>query len=439
MELIDKLQILGESAKYDAACTSSGVQRGGKRDGGIGSTAAPGLCHSFSADGRCISLLKVLMTNYCICDCKYCINRISNDIPRAAFTPEEIARLTIEFYKRNYIEGLFLSSGIIRNPDYAMEQMCRAISLLRHQYHFNGYIHAKAIPGASPELIQKMGMLADRMSVNIELPSEQSLNKLAPDKSKSKILKPMAFIRDGITENQHDLQVYRHAPQFTPAGQSTQMIIGATPDTDFQIMRLSESLYQKYALRRVFYSAYIPVGDHALIPVDQPAPLLREHRLYQADWLLRFYGFKAAEILSEDKPSLDPMLDPKCHWALNNLWMFPVDVNRASLETLLRVPGIGPTSARRIVTARRLGPLHFDDLRKLRVVMKRAIYFITCSGKYAEGIRFDYRFIYANLTADTRQHPGSLPDVRNTEQLSLFSTNQPVLQEDYMKCLTGQM
>lgn len=426
MDIKRKLEILGEGAKYDVACTSSGVNRANKK-GTIGNAVAAGICHSFSADGRCVSLLKILMTNYCIYDCQYCISRRSNDIARAIFSPGEIAELTIEFYKRNYIEGLFLSSGVIKSPDYTMELMCKALQLLRSEYLFNGYIHAKTIPGSSPELIRKLGLLADRISVNLELPSEKSLNILAPDKPKKNILKPMGMIRDGITENKEELALYRHAPKFAPAGQSTQVIIGATPDTDFQIIRLAESLYKKYALKRVFYSGYIPMGTHSLLPKNQPVPLLREHRLYQADWLLRFYGFRADELLSEQNSTLDPLLDPKCNWAVNHLEQFPVEINKADYQTLLRVPGIGVISARKILTARRLGPLTFDDLKKLGIVLKRAIYFITCSGKYSKGCKFNYPFIYQNLTADTCMHPKGLPQDNQYEQLSLFSPFLPSL------------
>ena len=419
MDLMDKLSILTDSAKYDAACTSSGSDRGG-REGMIGSANSGGICHSFAADGRCISLLKVLMTNYCIYDCQYCVNRCSNDVPRAAFTPEELANLTMEFYKRNYIEGLFLSSGVMQNPDASMERMCRVLELLRGEYRFNGYIHAKAIPGCSPELVTKLGMLCDRMSVNIELPSEQSLRVLAPNKSKESILRPMTAIRDTLRQSKEELAVFHHAPAFAPAGQATQMIIGATPDTDWQILRLSEGLYKQYRLRRVFYSAYIPVGTNALLPRDQPPPLLREHRLYQADWLIRLYGFKAGELLSREQPSLDPLLDPKCDWALRHLDVFPVEVNRADRDLLLRVPGIGLKSAERILTARRAGKLTFDDLKKIGVVLKRAIYFITCRGQMAPGVRMTPSFIYQNLTADTRRNPRDLPFTPGAEQLSLF-------------------
>lgn len=420
MEVAEKLTILAEGAKYDVACTSSGIDRQGSK-GGIGSASACGICHSFAADGRCISLLKVLMTNSCVYDCGYCMNRRTNDIPRAVFTPRELADLTIGFYRRNYIEGLFLSSGVLRNPDYTMERMCEALSLLRNEYRFNGYIHAKAIPGASRELVYRIGLLADRVSVNLELPSEQSLNLIAPDKPKVNILRPMGNIRDGIAENTHDLTVYRNAPQFAPAGQSTQMIIGATPETDYQIINLAQGLYKKYLLKRVFYSAYIPVGGHALLPRDQPIPLLREHRLYQADFLLRMYGFTAQEILSEQNPSLDPLLDPKCNWALRNLNVFPVEINTADLELLLRVPGIGPRGARKIVTARKMARLDFDNLKKLNIVLKRAAYFITCSGKYMQGMKFEHDFIYHNLTADTRRQPKGLPFAPVAEQTTLFA------------------
>jgi len=420
----EKLQILSDSAKYDVACTSSGLDRGG--GGKLGNTVASGICHSFAADGRCISLLKVLLSNSCVYDCKYCMNRRSNDVPRVTFTPRELAELTIAFYRRNYIEGLFLSSGVLRNPDYTMEQMCSVLQLLREEYRFRGYIHAKTIPGASPELVTRLGSLADRISVNLELPSEASLQLLAPDKPKRSILRPMGLIRDQIEGNRTDLAVYRHAPQFAPAGQSTQMIIGATPDSDFQIMRLAESLYKKYTLKRVFYSAYIPVGGSDLLPADQPVPLLREHRLYQADFLLRYYGFSAGEILSEQSPGLDPLLDPKCHWALRNLHCFPIEINRADLETLLRIPGIGPTGARKIVTARKSGALRFEDLRKMRIVLRRAAYFITCSGKYMPGIRFEHDFIYHNLVADTSRQPSGLSFAPIPEQLTLFSPQAPV-------------
>ncbi len=378
--IMDKLVILTDSAKYDVACTSSGGERGGKA-GSIGSTYAPGCCHSFAADGRCISLLKVLMTNVCAYDCSYCVNRKSNDVPRASFTPRELAELTIEFYRRNYIEGLFLSSAVLISPDYTTEQMIATLRLLREEYKFRGYIHAKGIPGCSPELITQLGMLADRLSINIELPSEQSLRLLAPDKGRHAIFAPMKQIAQSSAAGKKDLALYRGAPKFAPAGQSTQMIIGATPESDHQILQLTEGLYQKYNLKRVFYSAYIPVASDSRLPaIDSKPPLLREHRLYQADWLLRFYQFEAGELLSAENPNFNPYLDPKCNWALHHFDQFPVDVNRAPFEMLLRVPGIGPTSARRIRTARRQGMLGMAELKRMGVVLKRAQYFITCQG-----------------------------------------------------------
>lgn len=418
MELLDKLAILSDAAKYDAACTSSGVRRG-FRPGMIGNTTSSiaGCCHSFSADGRCITLLKVLLSNACVYDCKYCVNRRSDDTRRAAFTPRELAELTIGFYRRNYIEGLFLSSGVLRSPDYTMEQMIQALRILREDYRFNGYIHAKAIPGAAPELVRQLGLLADRLSVNIELPSQRGLQTLAPDKSKEAILRPMGLIRDGAAQSKAELAKYKHAPVFAPAGQSTQLIVGATPDTDRHILHLTESLYQKYRLKRVFYSAYVPVVESSLLPSpDTKPPLLREHRLYQADWLLRFYGFQASELLDDAHPDFDPRLDPKCNWALRHLEQFPVDVMRADIETLLRVPGIGPVSARRIVSARRCGALRFDDLKKLGVVLKRAQYFITCGGKLPEGLRFSAATLPLQLE---RLERGTLP-AEQAEQLSLF-------------------
>lgn len=385
MELLDKLTILADAAKYDAACTSSGVSRGGR--GGLGSALPAGCCHSFSADGRCISLLKVLMTNRCRYDCAYCVNRRSNDVPRATFTPQELCELTLGFYRRNCIEGLFLSSAVLRDPDYTTERMIAVLSLLREGYGFQGYIHAKAIPGANPLLTRRLGLLCDRLSVNIELPSQRSLALLAPDKTKEAILAPMEQIRDGIAVSRQELARYRHAPKFAPAGQSTQMIVGATPETDLQILRLSQGLYRRYRLKRVFYSAYMPVSDSKLLPARQGfrPPLLREHRLYQADWLLRFYHFDAGELLDEAHPHFDPRLDPKCCWALRHPEFFPVDVNRADYEALLRVPGMGVTSARRVLAARRVGPLTFEGLKTLGVVLKRAQYFLTCSGRAVPG------------------------------------------------------
>lgn len=440
METFEKLQILGDSAKYDAACTSSGVDRKNTGDG-LGNSASCGICHSFAADGRCISLLKVLMTNYCIYDCKYCINRKSNDVPRARFEPRELAEIVINFYKRNYIEGLFLSSGIIKNPDYTCEQMIETLSIIRHEYKFNGYIHAKAIPGADPELLSRLGTLADRMSVNIELPSEQSLQKLAPDKSKRSILLPMHQIQTKIRENSTELVRYKTAPKFAPAGQSTQMIIGATPDTDFQILRLSEALYNKFSLKRVFYSAYIPVGDEKLLPSkDTKPPLLREHRLYQADWLLRFYGFRAEELLDEKHQQFNPLLDPKSNWAVQHPEHFPLEVNRAPYEMLLRVPGIGVKSAGRIVAARRNCTLDFAALKKLGVVLKRAQYFLLCNGRRPDGLIVNENTIATHLMSDSTVKQLSAEGVYfndEPEQLSFFN-QQPTL-EDMQKCLTGQM
>ena len=418
MDLLEKLTILSDAAKYDAACTSSGVRRK-FQPGKIGNTSSSiaGCCHSFSADGRCVTLLKVLMTNSCVYDCKYCVNRRSNDTRRAAFTPRELAELTIGFYRRNYIEGLFLSSGVLRNADYTTEQMIRALRILRQEYGFNGYIHAKAIPGTSPELVQQLGLLADRMSVNIELPSQQGLQTLAPDKTREAILRPMSLIRDKVFESKQELVKYKHAPSFAPAGQSTQLIVGATKDTDRHILHLTEALYQKYRLKRVFYSAYVPVVENSLLPaLDTKPPLLREHRLYQADWLLRFYGFQASELLDEAHPDFNPQLDPKCSWAVAHLEQFPVEIMRADYETLLRVPGIGPTSARRIVSARRTAHLRFEDLKKLGVVVKRAQYFVLCDGRAAPGLRFSPATIVQQLEALER---GLLPS-GEMQQLSLF-------------------
>ncbi len=418
MELLEKLDILADAAKYDAACTSSGLARSG-RPGRIGSTTLAGCCHSFSADGRCISLLKVLQTNVCVYDCQYCVNRRSNDVPRAAFTPEELCELTMGFYRRNYIEGLFLSSAVLRSPDYTTELMIRTLRILRETYRFGGYIHAKAIPGADPLLTRRLGLLADRMSVNIELPSS-SLALLAPDKKKEAILAPMAQIRDGIQESKRELAVCRHAPRFAPAGQSTQMIVGATPESDRRILSLTQALYDRYHLKRVFYSAYMPVSSSPLLPVPEgfQPPLLREHRLYQADWLLRYYHFRAEEILDEDQPDLDPRLDPKCCWALRHLDFFPVEVDRADYEALLRVPGLGVRSARRILTARRAGPLTFEGLKRLGVVLKRAQYFLTCSGRMMQGLKVSEDGLLRRLVA--LEAPALAQPV--PEQLSLFDS-----------------
>ena len=420
MSIYEKLQILTDAAKYDVACTSSGVER--KGDGtGIGNCSKAGICHSFSADGRCISLLKILFTNDCIYDCKYCVNRSSNDVIRTSFTPDEICTLTMEFYRRNYIEGLFLSSGILKNPNYTMELIYAALYKLRHVCNFQGYIHVKAIPGADPILIQKVGFLADRMSVNLELPTAESLRLLAPHKSRKNILAPMRLVQEKFKENRQELTLYKSAPRFVPAGQSTQMIIGASPETDYQILRVAESLYQKFGLKRVFYSAFVAVNEDKALPArtsDGP-PLLREHRLYQADWLLRYYKFEANELLNEKNPNFNIFLDPKCNWALNHLEYFPVEVNRASYDVLLRVPGIGYKSAGRIVKARRFGSLGFEDLRKMGVVLKRALYFITCSGKMMYKTKIEEDYITRNLLNTKERLPDSVAGM-NYQQLSLF-------------------
>ncbi len=417
--LMEKLGILADAAKYDVACTSSGVDR--KGDGqSVGNCIKAGICHSFAGDGRCISLLKILMTNECIYDCKYCINRRSNDVPRAIFTPEEICTLTMEFYRRNYIEGLFLSSGIVQSPDITMELLYRTLFLLRNVYHFNGYIHVKAIPGADSELIRRTGFLADRMSVNLELPTAEGLRALAPNKHRKTILTPMRQIQNEIQANKEELVLYRKAPKFASGGQSTQMIIGATPENDFQILNVAEGLYKRFDLKRVFYSAFVKVNeDKALPALPGGPPLLREHRLYQADWLLRFYGFEAKELLDEKRPYFNVMLDPKEDWAVRHLEEFPVEVNRAPYEKLLRVPGLGVNSARRIVAARRSARLTFEDLKKIGVVLKRAIYFITCNGKMMYPTKLEEDYIVRNLTDPSdRIRFGS--DQMTYQQMSLF-------------------
>ena len=430
MDMLEKLTILADAAKYDAACTSSGMDRA-TRPGGLGATMACGCCHSFSADGRCITLLKVLQSNACSYDCTYCVNRRTNDTRRATFAPRELADLTMQFYRRNYIEGLFLSSAVVKSPDYTCELMLETLRILRQEYHFYGYIHAKAIPGASPALLTQLGLLADRMSVNIELPSETSLQLLAPDKKREDILTPMGFLRDGIAQGRQDIVKYRHAPRFAPAGQSTQLIVGATPESDLQILTLSSALYQKYALKRVFFSAYLPVVEHRNLPaLTTKPPLLREHRLYQADWLMRFYHFEATELLDAQNPNFDPYVDPKCGWALRHLEQFPVEVNRADYELLLRVPGIGVKSARRILTARKTGSLDFDGLKKLGVVLKRAKYFVLCRGKAAPGIVMTHQAILRALLSDS-----ALDFLQQGEQISLFDPTM----EDVQKCITGQI
>lgn len=417
--IMDKLEILTDAAKYDVACTSSGVNRKGNGQD-MGNCIASGICHSFSSDGRCISLLKILMSNECVYDCKYCINRRSNDVPRATFTPEEICELTMNFYKRNYIEGLFLSSGIINNPTYTMELIYQTVFRLRNVYRFRGYVHVKGIPGADPVLIQQTGFLADRMSVNLELPTAQGLEKLAPNKHRKSILKPMRQIQNGIAQGKQELALYRNAPSFVPAGQSTQMIIGATPESDYQIMTVAESLYDKFALKRVFYSAYVGVNeDKALPAVTAASPLLREHRLYQADWLLRYYHFRVNELLDEKHQNFNILLDPKCDWALGHLEQFPVEINRADYTMLLRVPGIGVKSAQRICKARRSSALDFDSLKKIGVVLKRALYFITCNGRMMYHTKLDEDYITRNLLSEHEKLPFD-KDGMTYKQLSLF-------------------
>ena len=414
MTLYDKLNILTDAAKYDVACTSSGVDRRG--DGtGMGNCSRSGICHSFSADGRCISLLKILFTNECIYDCKYCVNRSSNDVVRTSFTPDEVCTLTIEFYRRNYIEGLFLSSGILKSPDYTMELIYATL------YNFQGYIHVKAIPGADQRLIRLTGFLADRMSVNIELPTAEGLRRLAPHKSRKNILTPMRIVQKEREENRQEIELYKSAPRFVPAGQSTQMIVGATPETDYQILNVAETLYKKFDLKRVFYSAFVPVNSDKDLPAlnGEGPPLLREHRLYQADWLLRFYHFKAEELLDETNPNFNVFLDPKCCWALKHLEQFPVEVNRADYRMLLRVPGIGYKSASRIVKARRMGTLKYEDLKKMGVVLKRALYFITCSGKMMYPVKLDEDYITRNLLNTKERLPEEIGGI-TYRQLSLF-------------------
>ncbi|RJW51926.1 putative DNA modification/repair radical SAM protein [Clostridiales bacterium TF09-2AC] len=528
LSIQEKLKILTDAAKYDVACTSSGVKRKGKA-GSIGNTSEAGICHSFAADGRCISLLKILFTNQCIYDCKYCVNRCSNDVVRTAFTPDEVCKLTIEFYRRNYIEGLFLSSGILYNANHTMELIYETLYKLRNQWNFNGYIHVKAIPGADAELVERTGFLADRMSINLELPTAQGLKDLAPGKTRDKILAPMRQIQQGISVSSHLLgydrgykkpysteragfaggaalirpelaeapgaaldrkisakvtgqgesqglagkdqgvpggdshnDMYTTQPDarpgciksrlvlpasqykksaFVPAGQSTQMIVGATPENDYQMMSVTQALYQNFGLKRVFYSAYIPVNEDSCLPsLPGGPPLLREHRLYQADWLLRFYGFRAEELLSEDRPNFNVFLDPKCDWALRHLEGFPVEVNLAPYDELLRVPGMGVKSASRIVAARRSGRLGFEDLKKMGVVLKRARYFITCSGRMMEGARLDQDYITNCLVGDEQRARWDIEHRDSFRQLSLFDDmhmEMPVTRDDHYAAAAG--
>ncbi|OWP24941.1 putative DNA modification/repair radical SAM protein [Fusobacterium polymorphum] len=378
----EKLRILSDAAKYDVSCSSSGSSRKNTNNG-LGNAAVNGICHSWSADGRCISLLKILMTNYCIYDCKYCINRKDNDIERAMLTPDEIVRLTINFYKRNYIEGLFLSSGIIKSADYTMELMIAVAKKLRLEEKFNGYIHMKVIPGASRQLINEIGLYVDRVSVNIEFAENTALKLLAPDKKAADISTSMGLIRKNMLENAEDKKIFKSTPSFIPAGQTTQMIIGASGESDYSILTRSENLYKNFELKRVYYSGYVPVNKSGiLVSTDQAVPMIREHRLYQADWLLRFYEFKADEILNEKDPFVDPLLDPKTNWAIKNFHFFPIEINKASYRELLRVPGIGVTSAKRIVMTRKYSTIRYEHLKKLGIVIKRAKYFITVNGEF---------------------------------------------------------
>ena len=414
---MQKLNILADAAKYDVSCASSGVNRAGVK-GKLGNSVSGGICHSFTSDGRCISLLKVLYTNSCKYDCTYCINRKSNDIPRATFLPEELCELTYNFYLRNFIEGLFLSSAVIKNPDYTSELIYRTVHMLRTQYGFNGYIHVKAIPGTSRELLERLGRIVDRISVNIEMPSESSLKLLAPDKNKSDIIAPMKLIRDKIVEREGNFKYIRSTPKFVPGGQSTQMIVGASGDTDLKIVKLTEAMYDRFKLKRVYFSAYVPINSHPLLPsIETKSPMLREHRLYQADFLLRFYNFKADEILNEKNPNFNQYIDPKCQWAILHLDKFPVEVNKAPYYTLLRVPGIGQRSAKRIVQARKYAKLTIDDVKKLGAVVKRARFFITCEGKYDPLLKFNESTIYNGLLQSSAV---------NDKQLSFFRSETPL-------------
>ncbi len=412
MEIGDKLDILADAAKYDVSCSSSGSARA--NDGGLGNGHKSGICHTWTADGRCVSLLKILMTNSCIFDCEYCVNRRSHDTPRAILTPEEIVLLTVEFYKRNYIEGLFLSSGILRSPDYTTELLIRVAKLLREREHFNGYIHMKGIPGTDPKLLNELGRYVDRVSVNIELPSEKSLHLLAPQKTKKAILAPMKFFKESIEVHREEKKHHRKLPSFVPAGQTTQLIVGASGESDRQILLLTEGLYQKASLKRVYYSAYVPVMKGKNLPALIKPPLARENRLYQADWLLRFYKFRAEEILTPEEPDFDEELDPKCTWALRHRELFPVEINRAPYEMILRIPGIGVRSALRIVRLRRYGGLSYDHLKRIGVVLKRARYFMTVNGRYYGEWALDSESLRNRLISETA--------AREVREMSLFDT-----------------
>jgi len=430
MELQDKLRVLSDAAKYDVSCSSSGSNRK-NIPGGLGNASEAGICHSWTEDGRCVSLLKILFSNECVYDCVYCMNKNSNSVKRATFTPREVIELTLNFYKRNYIEGLFLSSGVVKNPDHTMEQLLAVVKGLREE-KFNGYIHLKGIPGADAKLIQAAGNYVDRMSINIELPSEKSLLTLAPQKKKENILLPMAAIKEDIEVHKEEKKLSRYAPSFLPAGQTTQMIVGASPESDLNILKLSEGLYDRFSMKRVYYSAYIPANANSRLPsLQTKPPLLREHRLYQGDWLLRFYGFTAKELLSSGNPNFDLDLDPKCFWALENLELFPMEINKASYENLLRIPGVGIRSALKIIKARRMGALDYRDLKKIGIVLKRAKYFIICKGKYYGGIS-----IYPeNIRRQLIQKPKD-----DQQQLSIFDLHEKsLLQTEAKSKVMGEL
>jgi putative DNA modification/repair radical SAM protein len=420
--IIEKLSILADAAKYDASCSSSGGKRKNENKG-LGNAEGMGICHSYTEDGRCVSLLKILLTNHCIFDCAYCVSRKSNDVKRAAFTVQEVVDLTMNFYRRNYIEGLFLSSGIFSSPDYTMERLVRICKQLRTVEKFNGYIHLKTIPGASEELIQEAGLYADRLSVNIELPSELSLTTLAPEKNYAEILTPMGQIQTKVAENREERELFKKAPQFAPAGQTTQLVVGASPETDHQIIQLADGLYKGYGLKRVYYSGYVPVSGDARLPQVVQPPLMREHRLYQSDWLMRFYGFDANEILDPAHPHLDLEIDPKLAWALRHRHVFPVDVNTADYELILRVPGVGMKSAKRIVAARRFAPLTLDHLHKFGVVLRRARYFITCRGMALEKREYDEQTVRRKILYGDGQTRSALVK----RQLDLFAPEPTIV------------
>lgn len=411
----EKLKILADAAKYDVSCSSSGGKRKNENKG-LGNAEGMGICHSYTEDGRCVSLLKILLTNHCIYDCAYCVTRKSNDVQRAAFTVQEVVDLTINFYRRNYIEGLFLSSGIFKNADYTMERLVRVAKKLRQEHKFNGYIHLKTIPGASEELIKEAGLYADRLSVNIELPSEQSLQQLAPEKNYSEILLPMDNIKQQLVQAKEESKLFKSAPVFAPAGQSTQLIVGASAENDHQILQLSSSLYKNFSLKRVYYSGYVPVSSDSRLPIITEPPIIRENRIYQADWLMRFYGFSANEIVDENQPDLDLEIDPKLAWALRNRFMFPIEINTADYEMILRVPGIGVKSAKKIVSARRFAQLSFEHLRQMGVVLKRAKYFITCQTKSLYRQDMDSQVIRRRILFGD----GTVRSSLLTQQLDLF-------------------